>query len=119
MANKLIPPGGKEPPNLHSAPVYRQAKYQRNQEKYIDKDPMKALDIMSNSGYESEIKLFCLKPFFIIYWISPQQQLYQEYCNEMGSYVSIDAFGGFAKPLNLDYLLCWEIFYSSDVIGKS
>lgn len=103
LARELMVPGEPEPPTLPSAPVLRQARYQLAKEKYIHEDPMMALNMMAHSGYETDIHVFCLKPFFLIYWTNAQLQRFREFCNKQGSYVTIDASGGFTKPIKKLY----------------
>ena len=51
LSNKLMVEEDKEAPTLYSANVLRNVKYETVSAKYIDRDPMKALEIMACSRY--------------------------------------------------------------------
>lgn len=99
IAKEKMVDGDPVPPTIREANVYRNVRHETVAAKYLDPDPINALDILSFSRYGNEIRLVCRKPFMVHYWTGTELQLLKKYGTEGDSFTSIDATGDVVDPL--------------------
>ena len=99
-ANEIMNEGDPEPPHLYRKSVLRVAKHEAAMSKHIDKNPVKALELMQLSpSYKKIFHFFALNPLIIHYWLNYQIHIYNNYWKENDACLSIDATGGIARKI--------------------
>lgn len=68
MSKKLLSRGGPRAPNHYGRGVLNNAMHEDRKKKYVDKDPIKALQKMQCGEYANEIRAIGASPFFVHYW---------------------------------------------------
>lgn len=96
LADKLMTASDIEPAHLPSQNALRKIK--SKQEKSLDKDPRKALQIMKRNDYREQIHHIGFDPFFVFYWTKLQKEWFRAEFKHKRCSISIDATGmGFKK----------------------
>lgn len=108
-----------EPPHLYSAKVLRMVKYESQQKKYRDSDPIQAIAKFKKSEGRTIIRDIGFDPFVVHFWSPHQIRLYNKIIQTKDSFLCIDATGGIGKRvLHVDGSKSQHIFLYLAVLSS-
>ena len=67
-ADKLMDNDGKKPPHLYTENTYKKAKYEYVESQHIDRNPIRALELMQIISHQYVIQTLSINPFTVHYW---------------------------------------------------
>lgn len=97
-AEEIMSPEDPEPPHLYKQEALRKAAHEYSESQIFDKNPAISLSIAKRSVFTNIIYNIGLDPFYTIYWLKYQFDVYNHALKQLAS-VAIDATGSIVKKI--------------------
>ena len=99
VAKEVMRSGGEKPPIVYSSNVLHVARSECKQKKYLDSNPILALNIMKCTMHANNIHDIGLNPFSVSFWVNEQIHAYKKVYNKYGVTMCVDSTGLKIQPI--------------------